>query len=114
VIHHVIDNKIHHIIGDWEGPLRQIAAALLSCPGSRCRWSRTQAFREEAQRLLSLTEGADAAQPGLGEDLRATAFISLGIAEMWALRLEDAERHLTQGLVITSLPSPDEKTDSGS
>jgi len=55
---------------------------------------------EEAQRLLSLTEGADAAQPGLGEDLRATAFISLGIAEMWALRFEDAERHLTQGLAL--------------
>jgi LuxR family maltose regulon positive regulatory protein len=55
---------------------------------------------EEAQRLLSLTEGADAAQPGLGEDLRATASISLGIGEMWALRFEDAERHLTQGLAL--------------
>ena len=58
------------------------------------------AVAEEAQRLLSLTEGADAAQPGLGEDLRATAFISLGIGEMWALRFEDAERHLTQGLAL--------------
>ncbi|HJY02458.1 MAG TPA: hypothetical protein VJ351_16765, partial [Streptosporangiaceae bacterium] len=55
---------------------------------------------EEAQRLLSLTEGADAAQPGLGEDLRAAAFISLGIGEMWALKFEDAERHLTQGLAL--------------
>ena len=55
---------------------------------------------EEAQRLLALTEAADAAQPGLGEDLRATAFISLGIAEMWALRFEDAERHLTQGVAL--------------
>jgi len=55
---------------------------------------------EEAQRLLSLTEGAGAAQPGLGEDLRAAAFISLGIAEMWDLRSEDAERHLTQGLAL--------------
>ena len=37
---------------------------------------------EEAQRLLALTEAADAAQLGLGEDLRATALISLGIAEI--------------------------------
>jgi LuxR family maltose regulon positive regulatory protein len=55
---------------------------------------------EEAQRLLALTEGADAAEPGLGEDLRAAAFISLGIGEMWALKFEDAERHLTQGLAL--------------
>ena len=34
---------------------------------------------DEEQRLLSLTEGTDAAQPGLGEDLRAAAFICLGI-----------------------------------
>ncbi len=53
---------------------------------------------EEAQRLLSLTEGADAAQLGLGEDLRAATFISLGIAEIWALQFEAAERHLTQGI----------------
>ena len=52
---------------------------------------------EEAQRLLALTEGADAAHLGLGEDLRAAALISLGIAEMWALRFEDAERHLDAG-----------------
>ncbi len=53
---------------------------------------------EEAQRVLALTEAAEAAQLGLGEDLRAAAFISLGIAEMWALRFEDAERHLEQGV----------------
>jgi len=55
---------------------------------------------EEAQRLLALTEAADAAHLGLGEDLRAAAFISLGIAEMWALRVEDAQRHLTQGVAL--------------
>ena len=54
----------------------------------------------EARRLLALTEGADAAQLDLGEDLRAAAFISLGIAEMWALRFEDAERHLGQGVAL--------------
>ena len=55
---------------------------------------------EEAQRLLALTEAADAAHLGLGEDLRAVAFISLGIAEIWALRFEDAERHVKQGVAL--------------
>jgi LuxR family transcriptional regulator, maltose regulon positive regulatory protein len=61
---------------------------------------------EEAQRLLALTEGADAAQlmKGAGEvggdDLRAAAFISLGIAEMWALKFEDADRHLRHGVAL--------------
>ncbi len=55
---------------------------------------------EQAQRLLALTEGADAARLGLGEDLRAAALISLGIGETWALRFEDAERHLEQGVAL--------------
>jgi LuxR family maltose regulon positive regulatory protein len=54
---------------------------------------------DEAQRLLALTE-ADATHLGLGEDLRAAAFISLGIAEIWAFRFEDAERHLKQGIAL--------------
>jgi LuxR family transcriptional regulator, maltose regulon positive regulatory protein len=55
---------------------------------------------EEAQRLLALTEAADAAQLGLGEDLRAATLISLGIAEMWALKFENADRHLQQGVAL--------------
>jgi LuxR family maltose regulon positive regulatory protein len=59
------------------------------------------AAAEAAHRLFALTEGADAvARVGLSEDLRAAAYISLGIAEMWALRFEDAERHLTQGIAL--------------
>jgi len=58
------------------------------------------AVEQEAQRLLALTEDADAAHLGLGEDLRAAAFISLGIAEIWALRFEAAERHLQQGVAL--------------
>jgi LuxR family transcriptional regulator, maltose regulon positive regulatory protein len=54
---------------------------------------------EEAQRLLALTE-ADAAPLGLGEELRAAVVISLGVAELWALRFEDAERHLAQGVAL--------------
>jgi LuxR family transcriptional regulator, maltose regulon positive regulatory protein len=53
---------------------------------------------EEAHRLLAVMKTAEAAQLGLGEDLRAAALISLGIAEIWALQFEDAERHLEQGV----------------
>ena len=55
---------------------------------------------EEAQRLLALLKTADAAQLRLGEDLRAAAFIILGIAEIWALRFDDAERHLKHGVAL--------------
>jgi LuxR family maltose regulon positive regulatory protein len=55
---------------------------------------------EEAQRLLALTEAADAVPLRLGEDLRAAAFISLGIAEIWAFRFDDAERYLEQGIAL--------------
>ena len=58
------------------------------------------AVAEEAQRLLALLKTPDAAQLGLGEDLRATALVSLGIAEIWAHQFEDAERHLTQGVTL--------------
>ena len=55
---------------------------------------------QEAQRLLALTEAADTARLALSEDLRAAAWISLGLAEIWTLRFEDGERHLQQGLAL--------------
>jgi LuxR family transcriptional regulator, maltose regulon positive regulatory protein len=60
---------------------------------------------EEAQRLLAATEpattgAAAAADLRLADDLRATALISLGIAEIWAFRFEDAERHLKRGVAL--------------
>ena len=58
------------------------------------------AVAEEARRLQDLAEAPDAVQPGLGEDLRALALISLGIAELWAARFEEAERHLEQGVAL--------------
>src|SRR5690348_3683606 len=66
------------------------------------------AVAEEARRLQALAEAPDAAQhdlapaaqPGLGEDLRALALISLGIAEVWAARDADAERHLEHGVAM--------------
>ncbi len=52
----------------------------------------------EAQSLLARMNAADAARLGLGADLRATALISLGTAEIWAFHFEDAEQHLKQGV----------------
>jgi LuxR family transcriptional regulator, maltose regulon positive regulatory protein len=54
-----------------------------------------RAVAEEAQRLLAST---DATEFGLGEEVRTRVLTDLGIAEMWAARLEDAERHLEHGL----------------
>jgi LuxR family maltose regulon positive regulatory protein len=52
----------------------------------------------EAQSLLARMKAADTARLGLGADLRATALISLGTAEIWAFHFEDAEQHLEQGV----------------
>ena len=59
-----------------------------------------QAVAEEAQRLQAMAEAPEAAQPALGEDLRALALISLGSTEFWTARFEEAERHLEQGVAL--------------
>jgi len=58
------------------------------------------AVTQEAQQLQALAGAPEAAQPGLGEELRALALISLGITEHWAGRMEEAQRHLEQGVVV--------------
>jgi len=65
------------------------------------------AVAEEARRLQAVAEAPDTAQPvwgagepGLGEELRGVALINLGITELWAARLEVAEGHLEQGVVL--------------
>ena len=55
---------------------------------------------EETQRLLTPAETADALPPGLGQDLRALALVSLGIAELWTYRNDDAEPHLERGVAL--------------
>jgi LuxR family maltose regulon positive regulatory protein len=52
---------------------------------------------EEAQRLLASETTADAGMPWRCDELRAAALVSLGTAEMWTLRIADAERHLEEG-----------------
>ena len=55
---------------------------------------------EQAQQLAATTADEDAAQPGLTEDLRALALISLGSAEYWVGLPDDAARHLESGIAL--------------
>jgi len=55
---------------------------------------------EEVRRLEPLTGAPDAAQPFLGQDLRALALISLGITEVWTGQFQEAERHLGRGIAL--------------
>ena len=62
------------------------------------RWyGNLPAVAEHAQRLQ---DAAEAAQPGLDEELRALALISLGSTEFWVARFQEAERHLQQGVAL--------------
>jgi LuxR family maltose regulon positive regulatory protein len=58
-----------------------------------------RAVAEEVEQLRSV-DALNAAQPGLGEELRALALISLGIAELWSLRVDEAEAHLDRGVAL--------------
>jgi LuxR family transcriptional regulator, maltose regulon positive regulatory protein len=52
-----------------------------------------------AQRLQAMAEAPEAAQPALSEELRALALISLGYAQGWTVRLDQAE-YLEQGIAL--------------
>jgi LuxR family transcriptional regulator, maltose regulon positive regulatory protein len=57
------------------------------------------AVAEQSQRLLELAGSPEAIEAGVGDgSLRVTGLIDLGAAEMWTGDLEEAERHLEQGL----------------
>jgi LuxR family maltose regulon positive regulatory protein len=55
---------------------------------------------EQAQQLLASVGGAEAGRFGIGEDLRALALINLGIAEVWTARIDEADRHLEEGITL--------------
>jgi len=65
---------------------------------ARQRWN-LQAVTEEERQLQAIAESPDAAQPRVGEELRALALISLGTTEFWAAG-EDPERHLEMGVAL--------------
>jgi LuxR family maltose regulon positive regulatory protein len=81
------------VLEDRRGPFT-IALAFERFELARAR-NDLRAVAEEAQRLLASTE---ATEFDLGEEVRTRVLTDLGIAEMWAGRLEDSERHLEQGL----------------
>ena len=58
-----------------------------------------RAVAEEVEQLQP-AGALDVAQPGLGEELRALALISLGIAELWSMRVNEAEAHLERGVAL--------------
>jgi len=57
---------------------------------------------EEARQLQVIADAPDAMEPGLGEELRALALISLGYAQNWTARLDQAE-HLKQGIALAPI-----------
>jgi LuxR family maltose regulon positive regulatory protein len=55
---------------------------------------------EAAQQALQPAGVSDATKLGLGEDLHALTLLNLGFAEIEAFRIDDAEQHLAEGLVV--------------
>jgi LuxR family transcriptional regulator, maltose regulon positive regulatory protein len=58
------------------------------------------AVAEQARRLQAMAEAPEAAQPGLGQELRALALISLGTTEYWTARFAEAMRQLDRGRAL--------------
>jgi LuxR family transcriptional regulator, maltose regulon positive regulatory protein len=52
----------------------------------------------QAAQVRTAAEALEAAQPHLGEHLRALTLVSLGVTELWAGQFVDAGRHLEQGV----------------
>ena len=71
-------------------------------PGSSGYWLPASAAtrRRRPRRRSGCGPSRRTAQPGLGEELRALALISLGITEYWAAGPAEAERHLEQGRIL--------------
>lgn len=56
--------------------------------------------REQAEFLAAPLTGQSDDDIALGNDLRATALMNLGIAEAWSLGISDGERHLREGALL--------------
>lgn len=59
-----------------------------------------EAAAEGAEAILAPAAGETWADVVSNEDLRALALMNVGYVELWALRLEDAERHLDAGVAL--------------
>jgi LuxR family transcriptional regulator, maltose regulon positive regulatory protein len=106
-------------VGSLDGAerrLTQAARTAASVPGDRQPHFRTllavarlslarqrgdlPAAVKEAECLLTTEDGQDIPSPLVGEDLRALAMVNLGVAERFSYRIEEAERHLSQGVAL--------------
>jgi LuxR family transcriptional regulator, maltose regulon positive regulatory protein len=56
---------------------------------------------ETARQEVRSLEAQSADTPARGKDHRASALMNLGIAEMWSLQWDDANRHLEEALALT-------------
>jgi LuxR family maltose regulon positive regulatory protein len=61
-----------------------------------------EAVADEVERLLASTEATESIEFGLHEELRTCVLTSLAVAEMWAGRLEEAERDFERTLAEAS------------
>jgi LuxR family maltose regulon positive regulatory protein len=77
----------------------QVRLTLLRLSLARQR-SDLPAVVEQTDALMALADAPDSAQRGVGDPLRAVSLMSLGAAELWTARLEDAEGHLAEGLAL--------------
>jgi LuxR family maltose regulon positive regulatory protein len=76
----------------------QLMLIVLRLSLARQRGDLQAATKESDQ--LSAALAQDPGEHGLGNELRALALISVGIAETWSIRIEDADGHLGQGVVL--------------
>jgi LuxR family maltose regulon positive regulatory protein len=51
-------------------------------------------------------EGANQPEPALNNDARAVALLDAGIVELWSSQIDDAERHLNEGLALANRIRP--------
>jgi LuxR family transcriptional regulator, maltose regulon positive regulatory protein len=77
----------------------QLLLGVVRSMAARQRGNLTGAV-EGARRLQTMAFAAGTPRPDLGEDLRALALISLGLPELAAYRLDEAERHLELGVAL--------------
>ena len=77
----------------------QMAIASVDLLSARLRGHFDSIF-EQAGALLGPGDGQTSADAALSSDLKAVAFLNLGVTEAWSLRLADSERHLLEGAAL--------------
>ncbi len=76
----------------------QMAIASLDLLSARLRGNFNGVFEQVG--ALASPAGQSNADVALGGDLRAVAFLNLGVTEAWSLRLADSQRHLRDGAAL--------------